>query len=189
MTNALLLSLSPDVSRPASSRWPDFFRAWLPVFLFAILFAIESTAIFGSNRTSAPLHSFCRSLFGTRIDHNWTYIHHMLRKTGHFAGCGLFSLVCFRGFRLTLREPVTHLCNPWLSHVLAIAATFSIAAIDEIHQCFLPNRTGSFRDVLLDTAGVLAAQLVIALMMRFATSTTSSKASSRRSASILQPAI
>jgi len=92
----------------------------------------------------------------------------MLRKTGHFAGYGMISLVLFRAFRLTLRNAATRLDKGLASHVLAIAATFLIAGADEIHQSFLPNRTGCFSDVLLDTAGALALQITLILLLRTA---------------------
>ena len=160
--------LLPNSFRGASFRWPSFFQAWLPVLLFTCAVALESTAAFGSNRTSAPLHHLFQLLFGSAIDRHWSYTHHMLRKTGHFAGYGMISLVLFRAFRLTLRNAATRLDKGLASHVLAIAATFLIAGADEIHQSFLPNRTGCFSDVLLDTAGALALQITLIQLLRTA---------------------
>jgi VanZ family protein len=48
---------------------------------------------------------------------------------------------------------------------MALAATFLIATADEIHQTFLPNRTGCFSDVLLDTAGAAAFQAMLLLAL------------------------
>lgn len=39
------------------------------------------------------------------------------------------------------------------------------AATDEIHQLFVPGRSGQIRDVLIDSSGVLAGLLVIYLVM------------------------
>jgi VanZ family protein len=36
---------------------------------------------------------------------------------------------------------------------LALAGTALVASSDELHQTFLPNRTGSVRDVMIDGAG------------------------------------
>jgi VanZ family protein len=160
--------LLPNFLRGASFRWPSFFQAWLPVLLFTCAVALESTAAFGSDHTSAPLHHLFQLLFGSAVSQNWTHIHHLVRKTGHFAGCGMISLVLYRAFRLTLRNTAIRLHSSPASHALAIAATFLIASADEIHQCFLPNRTGCFSDVLLDTAGALALQLTLVLILRAA---------------------
>ena len=160
--------LLPNSFRGASFRWPTTLQAWLPALLFTFVLALESTAAFGSDHTSAPLHHLFQLLFGSAIDRHWSYTHHMIRKTGHFAGYGMLSLVFFRGFRLTLRNTALRLHSALASHSLAIAATFVIACADEIHQSFLPNRTGCFSDVLLDTAGALALQITLILLLRTA---------------------
>jgi VanZ family protein len=156
---------------PAINRWPSFFRSWLPVFLCASIFAIESTATFGANRTSAPLYAACHAIFGAAIDPRWSEIHHMIRKIGHFTGYGLFSLVCFRSIlqstRLTRNLKFTGEARLWISHSLAIASVFVVASADEIHQTFLPNRTGYFSDVLLDTGGAVALQAGLYLAMHW----------------------
>ena len=40
------------------------------------------------------------------------------------------------------------------------------ASADEFHQTFLPNRTGTPWDVLLDCSGALTMQLLVYLFMR-----------------------
>ena len=145
----------------ASIRRSVLLQAWLPVFLFSLVFAVESTSFLGSNHTSQPLHNFLRSFLGASIDRNWGFTHHVLRKIGHFTGYGTLSLVCFRGFRLTLYNTVYWLCRSLAAHVLAVLITILVASADEIHQTFLPNRTGSFSDVLLDTAGAATFQILL----------------------------
>ena len=129
------------------------------------MIALESTKVFGSDHTSAPLHNLLHSIFGAAIDPDWNHIHHLIRKAGHFTGYGMLSLVCFRGFHHSLRSHSNKLAAQILAHTLAIAAAFAIAGADELHQCFLPNRTGCFADVLLDTAGALTLQLVVWLLL------------------------
>ncbi len=141
-------------------------QAWLPVFLFSLVFAAESTSYLGSNHTSQPLHNLLHSFLGASflgasIDRNWGFTHHVLRKIGHFTGYGMLSLVCFRGFRLTLCNTASWLRRSLAAHALAVLVTIVVASADEIHQTFLPNRTGSFSDVLLDTAGAVGFQLVL----------------------------
>jgi VanZ family protein len=159
----------PHSYRPLLQRWPHFLHSWLPVFVCASIFAIESTAAFGANRTSAPLHAACQAIFGAAIDPRWSDIHHIIRKIGHFLGYGIFSLVCFRGIYLSIPQfaqvKFTAQARLWSSHALAIAAAFLVANVDEIHQTFLPNRTGCFSDVLLDTAGAVVLQAVLYLAM------------------------
>ena len=49
---------------------------------------------------------------------------------------------------------------------LALLATALIASADEIHQTFLPNRTGMARDVVLDCCGAIMMQLVFFLFLK-----------------------
>jgi len=47
--------------------------------------------------------------------------------------------------------------------VLAPLGTALMASADEYHQSFLPNRTGSSWDVLLDCCGAIVLQVVVYL--------------------------
>jgi VanZ family protein len=156
--------------RGASLRRPNSFPAWLPILFFIGIIALESTPAFGSNHTSAPLYRLFHLLFGNGIDSSWPVIHHTLRKTGHFTGFGILSLLCYRG--LTLRNNATRMhslaISHAVSHAFAVATAFLVAGADELHQSFLPNRTGCFSDVLLDTAGAAAAQLALYLIVNYA---------------------
>jgi VanZ family protein len=49
---------------------------------------------------------------------------------------------------------------------LALLGTALVASCDEWHQSFLPNRTGSPWDVLLDCCGAIALQLAVYIYMR-----------------------
>jgi VanZ family protein len=50
--------------------------------------------------------------------------------------------------------------------LLAFLGTAITASADEFHQSFLPNRTGTPWDVLLDCSGALAMQLLVYVFMR-----------------------
>jgi VanZ family protein len=140
-------------------------RTWLPVLACSMVFAVESTAFFGADRTSAPLQQIAEAIFGYGIGVHWELIHHLIRKTGHFMGYGIFSLVCFRAFWFTSQQVAARLPRQLRAHGLAILATFLVASADEFHQSFLPNRTGQFSDVLLDTCGAAVLGLLLFLAM------------------------
>ncbi len=130
-----------------------------------MVFAVESTAYFGADRTSAPLQRVAEAIFGYGIGVHWALIHHLIRKTGHFMGYGIFSLVCFRAFWIASHRVATRLARQLRAHGLAILMTFLVASADEFHQRFLPNRTGQFSDVLLDTCGAALLSLLLFLAM------------------------
>jgi hypothetical protein len=155
--------------QPAQSRRSIFLHAWVPALLFACVFAVESTASFGTDHTNGPLRHAWEWVTGASAGPGWTFTHHILRKVGHFNGYGLLSVICFRGFWMTLQNSTIRTRNPlrtrFLSHAMALGATLFVASADEIHQTFLPNRTGTFADVVLDTSGGLAYQTLLFLIL------------------------
>ena len=157
---------------PTSSEWPlrmqAQMRTWLPVMAFAMVFAVESTPYLGADHTNAPLRRLAEILCGYGVDAHWASIHHLIRKTGHFMGYGVFSLICFRGFWITLRNAALQLPRQLRAHGMAILVTFLVASADEFHQSFLPNRTGQFSDVLLDCCGAAVLCFVLFLGMQAA---------------------
>src|SRR6516162_5528002 len=81
-------------------------------------------------------------------------IHHIIRKSAHVIEYLILSLLILRGIRNGSRE--MHL--RWALLTILIVAAY--ASLDEFHQRFVPGRTPAVRDVLLDTTGGIAAQIV-----------------------------
>jgi len=50
--------------------------------------------------------------------------------------------------------------------LLALLGTALVASCDEWHQTFLPNRTGTPWDVVLDCTGAIVLQLLVYIYMR-----------------------
>jgi VanZ family protein len=135
--------------------------AWLPVVLGIVVIVIESTEFMGADHTSKPLRILYEALFGPVTDGRWAVVHHYLRKCGHFVGYGLIGLAWLRAWWLTLPH------SRFLPDAgLAMLGTGVMASLDEYHQSFLPNRTSSPWDVLLDCCGALTLQLLVYIMMR-----------------------
>jgi VanZ family protein len=149
----------------SSARGPKFWiSAWLPVAIGIGVIAVESTVYFGSDHTSGPLRAIFQALFWHVSDARWERIHHSIRKTGHFVGYGLIGLAWLRAWWMTLPHSAFR-----KDALLALAGTALIAASDEYHQSFLPNRTSSPWDVLLDCCGafvMLAATYLFLRMLR-----------------------
>jgi len=145
----------------------EWLSAWLPVLLFSTVFVAESTQYFGADRTSEPLQRVAEALFGYDVGVYWDTIHHIIRKTGHFMGYGVLSLVCFRGFWLAIEDTAARQVRRLRAHGLAILVTFLAAGADELHQCFVPNRCGQFSDVMLDTCGAAVLGVLLYLGMQW----------------------
>ncbi len=82
---------------------------------------------------------------------------HLIRKSAHF------SIYALLGFLLNAAL-VSSRVRPNLSLALAPAVGLIYAATDEVHQLFVPGRSGAVTDVLLDTAGCLAGALIFSLI-------------------------
>jgi VanZ family protein len=147
-------------TRPGPRFW---ISAWLPVAIGIGVIALESTVWFGADHTSGPLRAIYEAIFGPVIDARWDVIHHYIRKTGHFVGYGLLGLLWLRAWWMTLALRAS---GRWTPAVLGIAGTALVASCDEWHQTYLPNRTGSPWDVLLDCCGAVTALLVVFAFVR-----------------------
>lgn len=136
--------------------------AWLPVALGIVVIFFESTEAFGADNTTHPLRLIFEAIFGRIGDIQWAVVHIVIRKIGHFVGYGLMGLVWLRAWWMTLpRSRFLH------DALLGLLGTAAVASCDEWHQTFLPNRTGSPWDVLLDCCGALTLQLLVYGYLRF----------------------
>lgn len=140
-------------------------KAWIALILWLLVIAIESTTYLSSEHTGRFLYPVLHFLFG--IDEaSFEPYHHFLRKCGHVFGYGLLSILLFRAWRETLPSPSGKRWTfRWAN--IAVLGTCLVASLDEWHQSYLPTRTGSVRDVILDTCAGIAAQLAIFLAHRW----------------------
>jgi VanZ family protein len=156
LTVRSIFSEKPDplVLRLRTAGWQKVW-VWLPVLVAASVIAAESTGTFSAENTSGALRPIFERIFGHINDTLWWWMHHLFRKSGHFAGYGLVCLSFLRAWLLTLGCQVGLSTDQWRlrSSVLAVGSTAVIASLDEWHQTFLPSRTGLFSDVLLDSLG------------------------------------
>jgi VanZ family protein len=148
---------------PNLAGWRWWLLVWAPVAIAIGIICIESTGTFSSQNTSDWLRPIFERLFGAMQDSTWELFHHYLRKTGHFIGYGTVGLTFLRAWLHTLDRHGRGLLPSWRleSAVLAIVSTAIVASGDEIHQTFLPSRTGSPVDVLLDTTGACVMCLMV----------------------------
>ena len=137
-------------------------NAWLPVLIGVCVIMCESTEMFGADHTSRPLRWLFESIFGHVADAKWQIVHMLMRKSGHFIGYGLIGLAWLRAWWMTL--PHSRFIQ---DAFLALIGTAAVASLDEFHQTYLPNRTGSPWDVMLDCCGAITLQFAVYLFMRF----------------------
>ena len=146
----------------------DVLKPWIAAILWLILIAIESSALLSANNTSRILYPLLHFLFGIDWE-RFEIWHFFIRKSGHVVGYGILSVLLFRAWRATL--PAVTDAKTKMSDVkwtlrwatIAVLGTALVASLDEWHQTFIPTRTGTIRDVILDTCAGIAAQTIIFL--------------------------
>ncbi|MGH9514280.1 MAG: VanZ family protein [Terriglobales bacterium] len=138
-------------------------KVWLPSVIWLALIVTESTDLGSSEHTGRILYPIFHYLFGMS-PHRFGVIHVVLRKTGHFVGYATLSVLLFRSWRATFPRLSTRWCLQWA--MLGFVCTVLVSVLDEFHQSFLPSRTSTFRDVVLDSCAALVAQLVLFMILR-----------------------
>lgn len=83
-------------------------------------------------------------------------VHFITRKLAHFTEYAILGFLAARAFRTSPRPAIS---SRWFLISLTLVITFAL--MDEFHQTFVPSRTGSFYDSLIDIAGGLTALLVV----------------------------
>jgi VanZ family protein len=146
-------------------------RAWVPALLWLVVIAWESTPLMSAENTGHLLLAIVR-FFDPRITlAQLQLLNGIGRKIGHGIGYGILSLLMLRAWWATLMLPRSATRLPswsaivttWSARaaVLALLSAAAVAGLDEWHQTLLAERTGTIRDVALDTTAAALVQLVI----------------------------
>lgn len=145
-----------DCLKPSQKK---IWQSWVPALVWLTLIAIESTNWLSSSNTSHflyPIFHFLTGVDPARFE-IWN---EYSRKAGHFVGYFVLSWLLFGAWRATLPQP--HFPR-WSWHWARVSFFMAalVATLDEWHQTRLITRTGTLQDVVLDTAAVLTAQIII----------------------------
>jgi VanZ family protein len=135
-------------------RW---LRNWWPVLVWAALISSFSTGVFTTEHTSRVIVPILHWLLPSATPETLSSIHHVIRKCGHVTEYFILSWLIMRSLRAEKKDFGLR----WALVVILIVAAY--AGLDEFHQSFVPGRGAAVSDVLLDTSGGAAAQVVIAL--------------------------
>ena len=136
-------------------------KSWLPAVAWATLISWASTDAFSASHTSQFIIPALHWLFPHAGADALDRLHFFIRETAHFAEYFVFSFLLLRAIRGEHRGWQIR----WAIAALAIAAGYS--ALDEFHQSFVPSRTASPWDSLLDMTGAATAQVLLWLWFRF----------------------
>jgi VanZ family protein len=128
-----------------------FLRYWLPLLLWMVVIFSASADTQSTVHTSRILGPILRWLWPDISPENVENVRWLVRKAAHLTEYAILAWLWWRA----LRMPVRRDSRPWSWRVAAVAllAVVLYAATDEFHQRFVANRTGSVRDVCIDTLG------------------------------------
>ena len=127
-----------------------------PVILWAALIFIGSSDLLSASHTSTFLIRPLRLLFPSASETTLNTIHFALRKLGHFTEYAILASLAARAFRTS--------SQPWLRQRwfwTALSFVIVYALFDEFHQSFVPSRTASIYDSMIDMVGGLTALVLI----------------------------
>lgn len=132
---------------------------WLPPILWLGVIAWESFRL-SSNVTGVWLSDLLTAAHIPMSYPQFEVLHFFLRKLGHFAGYGVLTLLFFRAWFYTLRPEANSRRFRLRCAALAFLVTLLTAMADEWHQSSDVTRTGTSKDVALDLAGGVTAQML-----------------------------
>ena len=128
-----------------------------PLVLWAALIFVGSTSVLSASHTSVLLRVFLW-IFPQASEATLATIHFLLRKAGHFTEYAILALLVARAFRSSTRGLLR---TRWVSVSLLLVVVYALG--DEFHQSFVPSRTASIYDSMIDTFGGLTALVFLTI--------------------------
>jgi VanZ family protein len=141
----------------------SFLKYWLPVLFWLGLIFIGSTDALSAEHTSRFLVPFLRWLDPHISSTTLNSLQVLIRKLGHLTEYAILATLVWRALRLGFvwKSPIA---SPFWFALIGCAI---FAASDEFHQSFVPTRTSSLNDVMIDLSGALIGLAIcVALVSR-----------------------
>ena len=146
-------------------------KNWLPAAIWAGLILLASSDWFSAAHTRSIIEGFFWWLFPSWTPYSIYKAHLVVRKCAHFFEYAILAILVMRGFSSGAKAPSETVMDGAgkpaprqslrMTILTVILLCVTVATIDEVHQHFVPSRTGSPYDVLLDTTGSTVAMLLL----------------------------
>src|SRR6266446_6618943 len=155
---------NPRIQSGVALRWPPHSKNRLsrygPLVVWVALIFIGSSSVLSGSNTSVVLRPVLW-LFPHASEATLAWIHFLVRKAGHLTEYAILALLAARAFRTSARE-FLRLRWFWVSLLFVVAYSLS----DEYHQSFVPSRTASIYDSMIDSVGGLLALILLSISKR-----------------------
>jgi len=129
---------------------------YLPLVAWLVFISYASSDRFSAENTSRIIGPLVLWLFPNTTPETLAAIHFVVRKIAHFTEYAILAYLAARAFRTSPRPA---LANRWFLAALALIVIYAL--IDEYHQTFVPSRTASIFDSLIDMSGGLVTLLIL----------------------------
>src|SRR2546430_6502054 len=138
-----------------------FVRYWMPAIVWMAVIFLGSTDMLSAEHTSRFLVPFLRWIDPQISLAALNAIQFGIRKLGHLTEYAILAMLLWRALRSGTRWQM----KMSILFLVAGIACAIFAASDEFHQAFVPTRTSSSHDVMIDICGALVG-LAICWMAR-----------------------
>jgi len=138
------------------ARVPRFLTHYLPLIVWLAFISYASTDSFSASNTSRIIGPLVLWLFPHTTPETLATIQFFTRKLAHFTEYAILGFLAARAFRSSPRAAIH---TRWFLICAAIVVVYAL--IDEYHQSFVPSRTASIFDSLIDMSGGLTALLIV----------------------------
>ena len=146
------LNVRPGAVVPDLSQSQHRLSRYGPLILWAALIFIGSSELLSGSNTSMFLVRPLHWLLPQASEQTLRVLHFITRKAGHFTEYAILALLAARAFRTSSRELLR---LRWFWTALFLVVAYSLT--DEFHQSFVPSRTASIYDSMIDGLGGLTA--------------------------------
>lgn len=130
-------------------------QRWLPVIVWATIISWFSTDAFSARSTHRYIDPILRFLFGDLTPAGFRAAHGIIRKSSHVIEYAILGALTCRA----LTMPGARVPRAMIVRTMVYCAAY--ATLDEVHQNFVPSRTGSGIDVMIDAAGATTGTMLL----------------------------
>ena len=138
------------------SKLPRFVWYYLPLIAWLVFISFASSNNFNAGNTSRIIGPLIVWLFPNTSPDTLAIVHFITRKIAHFTEYAILGFLAARAFRTS---PHATINQRWFWICVALVVVYAL--LDEYHQSYVPSRTGSIFDSLIDMAGGLTALVIV----------------------------
>ena len=133
-----------------------FLSRYVPLLAWLAFISFASSDTFSAGNTSRIIGPLILWLFPNTTPETLAGVHFVTRKLAHFTEYAILGFLAARAFRTSPRPAIS---SRWF--LISLILIVAYALLDEYHQTFVPTRSGSIFDSLIDMAGGLTALVIV----------------------------